>query len=198
MTSTFMSMHQGGYHGMSTATTTMSTYGISYFNDACSTGECSDGYQSSASPAASPALGNYNYATESFACASSFSPKKSCNYAGDRPFYPQSSTSYPSATQAHHADYSQNSYKLNVHIKPFAEHFESATPVVPTKLSKVSRFVQQFNQQHESISQKLLAAKELQAADLPPPPPEVVKKRRVAANARERRRMNNLNFAFDR
>lgn len=28
--------------------------------------------------------------------------------------------------------------------------------------------------------------------------PEVMKKRRVAANARERRRMNNLNFAFDR
>lgn len=28
--------------------------------------------------------------------------------------------------------------------------------------------------------------------------PEVLKKRRVAANARERRRMNNLNFAFDR
>jgi hypothetical protein len=28
--------------------------------------------------------------------------------------------------------------------------------------------------------------------------PEVLKKRRSAANARERRRMNNLNFAFDR
>lgn len=28
--------------------------------------------------------------------------------------------------------------------------------------------------------------------------PEVMKKRRVAANARERRRMNNLNFAFDK
>lgn len=28
--------------------------------------------------------------------------------------------------------------------------------------------------------------------------PEVLKKRRVAANARERRRMNNLNFAFDK
>lgn len=28
--------------------------------------------------------------------------------------------------------------------------------------------------------------------------PEVMKRRRVAANARERRRMNNLNFAFDK
>lgn len=28
--------------------------------------------------------------------------------------------------------------------------------------------------------------------------PEVMKKRRVAANARERKRMNNLNFAFDK
>jgi hypothetical protein len=197
MTSTFMSMHQGGYHGMSTATTTMSTYGISYFNDACSSGECSDGYQSSASPAASPALGHFNYATESFVCGSPFSPKKSCNYAPDRPFYPQPSAGFPHPVQAHHADYSQNSFKLNVQIKPFAEHFEPSPPA-PTKLSKVSRFVQQFNEQHETISQKLLAAKELQAANLPPPPPEVVKKRRVAANARERRRMNNLNFAFDR
>jgi hypothetical protein len=35
-------------------------------------------------------------------------------------------------------------------------------------------------------------------ADSSPPSPNVVKKRRLAANARERRRMNGLNSAFDR
>lgn len=207
MTSTFMSMpHHGGMHCISTAATTMSSYGISYFNDACSSGECSDGYQSSVSPVASPALGHYNYGSESFACASSFSPKKTCNYQGDGSYYPQSSANFSPASSsfrnaAHHADYSHNSYKLNVQIKPFAKtsnsHFD-IKPQAPTKLAKVNRFVQQFSQQHESLSKKLLDAKDLEAEDLPPPPPEVMKKRRVAANARERRRMNNLNFAFDR
>lgn len=32
----------------------------------------------------------------------------------------------------------------------------------------------------------------------PPPPPEIIRRRRLAANARERRRMNSLNDAFDK
>ena len=38
----------------------------------------------------------------------------------------------------------------------------------------------------------------LKVNNKPPPPVEVVKKRRSAANARERRRMNGLNDAFER
>lgn len=36
------------------------------------------------------------------------------------------------------------------------------------------------------------------STDTSPPPPEVTKRRRLAANARERRRMNSLNDAFDK
>lgn len=44
----------------------------------------------------------------------------------------------------------------------------------------------------DDLEKKIIGQKSLVIA------PEVLKRRRVAANARERRRMNNLNFAFDR
>lgn len=206
MTSTFMTMHHS-VHSMSTSATTMSTYGINYFNDACSSGECSDGYQSSVSPVASPALGHYNYNPENYGYAPAYSPKKSCNYQNDCSYYQQTAANFTSTSCSfkstpNQVDYSQNSYKINVQIKPYskavAELPSITIPTAPPKLSKVNRFVQQFNQQHEDLNKQLMEQKDIDAANLAPPPPEILKKRRVAANARERRRMNNLNFAFDR
>lgn len=203
MTSTFMTMHS-----MSTSATTMSTYGINYFNDAYSSGECSDGYQSSISPVASPLQAHYNYNQEvSSGYHASYSSKKNYhNYENECSYYQQAATNFNAAScsfksSPNQVDYSQNSYKLNVDIKPYSKTSEPQTTIkasVPTKLSKVNRFVQQFNQQHENLSKQLMEQQELQESSLVAPPPEILKKRRVAANARERRRMNNLNFAFDR
>lgn len=206
MSSTFMTMHHSVH---STSATTMSTYGINYFNDTCSSGECSDGYQSSISPVASPALGHYSYNPENYGYASSYSAKKSCNYQNDCSYYSQTASNFTSTSCSlkntpNQVDYEQNSsYRLNVQIKPYTKTTESqiiSKPSAPQKqLAKVNRFVQQFNQQHEDLSKRLIEQKEIQASTLAtPPPPEILKKRRVAANARERRRMNNLNFAFDK
>lgn len=197
-------MHHHSIH--STSATTMSTYGINYFNDTCSSGECSDGYQSSISPVASPALGHYSYHPENCGYAASFSPKKAYNYQSDCSYYQQTAANFTATSCSfksapNQVDYSHNSYKLDVQIKPYTKTAESSSivkPQAPQKLAKVSRFVQQFNQQHEDLSKKLLEQQSIEASSLAPPPPEILKKRRVAANARERRRMNNLNFAFDR
>jgi hypothetical protein len=208
MTSTFMTMHHS-IHSMSTSATTMSTYGINYFNDTCSSGECSDGYQSSISPVASPALGHYNYNPENYGYAPTYPPKKGYNYQNDCSYYQQTASNFTSTTCSfkntpNQVDCSQNSsYKLNVQIKPYTKTTESQImnkPSAPEKqLVKVNRFVQQFNQQHEDLSKRLMEQKDIEIdASLVAPPPEILKKRRVAANARERRRMNNLNFAFDR
>lgn len=209
MTSTFMTMHHS-VHSMSTSATTMSTYGINYFNDAYSSGECSDGYQSSISPVASPSLGHhYNYNPEASGYAASYSPKKNySSYENECSYYQQTATNFTSTSCSfksapNQVDYSQNSYKLNVEIKPYSKNLEPQTNIkapAPTKLSKVNRFVQQFNQQHENLSKQLMEHQDQQLIEsgLVAPPPEILKKRRVAANARERRRMNNLNFAFDR
>lgn len=202
MTSTFMSIHQSN---ISTSATTMSTYGINYFNDAYSSGECSDGYQSSISPVASPSLGHYNNNYMSHENYGFAPPKKNFNYQSNCSFYQQNSTNFISASCSYKStpdqiDYAQNSYKLNVQIKPYTKTSELETiktPAAPVKLTKVSRFVQQFNENHENLNKQLMEQKDSQASDSPPPP-EILKKRRVAANARERRRMNNLNFAFDR
>ncbi|CRK93439.1 CLUMA_CG006975, isoform A [Clunio marinus] len=207
MTSTFMTIQQS-MHSMSTSATTMSTYGINYFNESSSSGEFSDGYQSSISPVASPNSGYYSYQPESFEYAPSYSSKKSFNYQNDCSYYQQMTSNFSASScsfknMPNQVDCSQNSYKLNVQIKPFIKTTESTNickPSAPQKLLKINRFVQQFNQQHETLSKKFIEEKDNQVANLstPPPPPEILKKRRVAANARERRRMNNLNFAFDR
>lgn len=202
MTSTYMTMHHS--HGMSTSATTMSSYGINYFNDAYSSSDCSDGYQSSISPVASPSLGHYNYLPDNY--GPTCSPRKNYNYQSDCSYYQQTATNFTSTScsirsTTNQVDYSQNSYKLNVQIKPYSKAIEAQAcegPTAPKKLTKVSRFVEKFNQQHENLSKEIMVRNDIQASNLAAPPPEILKKRRVAANARERRRMNNLNFAFDR
>lgn len=186
MTSTYLTLnHHNDYHA-----TTLSTYGLNYFNDNCSTSDCSDGYQSSISPVASP---SQNFFAEQQAYTNSM------NY--------QNSSYYPNQTDY----YTPNSYKLDVQIKPYqvvkTEPSASAPPKLPPPHQhKVNRFAQQFNQQHQSLTKQFLEHKQTSApaastpSELPTvaPAPEILKRRRVAANARERRRMNNLNFAFDR
>lgn len=188
----------------SLSTTTMSTYGINYFNDACSSGDCSDGYQSSISPINSPALGTNNYNNYD-GSAATYSPKNTHNYQNDCCFYPQTAsnltaTSYSFKKSSNQVDYAPNtSYRLNVQIKPYTKTNDSqiiSKASAPEKqLEKVNRFVRQFNLRHENSNEKLIEKQESQE---PNQPPEILKKRRFQANARERRRMNNLNFAFDR
>lgn len=194
-----MSMHR------SLSTTTMSTYGINYFNDACSSGDFSDGYQSSISPITSPALGTNNYNNYD-GSAATFLPKKTHSYQNDCCFYSQTAsnlteTSYSFKKSSNQVDYESpnTSYRLNVQIKPYTKTNDSqiiSKALAPEKqLEKVNRFVRQFNLRHENSDEKLIEKQESQE---PNQPPEILKKRRFQANARERRRMNNLNFAFDR
>lgn len=200
-----MTMHHShSIHSMSTSATTMSTYGINYFNDAYSSGEYSDGYQSSISPVGSPPLGNYNYNTQNY--GSTGTQIRNYAHQNDCSYYQQAaininSTSCSLKTIPNQVDYLQNTYKVNVQDKPYSRSTELQAMTkapVPKTVAKVNRFVEQFNQKHENLSKQLLEQIDNQTSSLAAPPPEVVKKRRVAANARERRRMNNLNFAFDR
>jgi hypothetical protein len=197
MTSTFMTMHRENIHN----TTTMSTYGLNYFNDACSTSDYSDGYQSSISPVASPSLGshqNYYVDNNNYSHQNYSSPqKKYYDYQNDpqNNYYQKSST----ITSNYQVDCMPNSYKLNVQIQPLSTKIceSSLTTSAPEKVTKVNRFAQQFNNQHETLTKKFLEEKKTSSETIAPAP-EILKRRRVAANARERRRMNNLNFAFDR
>lgn len=187
MTSTYLTLnrsHQADYHA-----TTLSTYGLNYFNDNCSTSDYSDGYQSSISPVASPS-------SQYFAEQQHYN----ANYHQNNQYYQQPNDYY-----------TPNSYKLDVQIKPYpvvvkSETESSPVPVkIPPHHLKVNRFAQQFNEQHENLTKQFLEHKNSSTTEeaaetvaVVAPAPEILKKRRVAANARERRRMNNLNFAFDR
>jgi len=197
MTSTFMTIHRDVHN-----TTTMSTYGLNYFNDACSTSDYSDGYQSSISPVASPSIGsqnNYYVENNNYSHNSYSPPKKYYDFQNEpQTYYPKPQ---PSSTvmSNYQVDCMPNSYKLNVQIQPLsaAKSCEISTP--PQKLAKVNRFAQQFSDQHESLTKRFLEQKTCDPTEvIVAPAPEILKRRRVAANARERRRMNNLNFAFDR
>lgn len=195
MTSTFLTLnHHTDYHA-----TQMSTYGLNYFNDNCSTSDCSDGYQSSISPVASPSLGSQNYFTDQQ------------NYSNSVNYQNQQNSYYQSNHQNDY--YMPNSYKLDLQIKPYpivkteSTTSTSAPPKTPSNHMKVNRFAHQFTQQHENLTKQFLEHQKIPSttattitstAAVTNPPPEILKRRRVAANARERRRMNNLNFAFDR
>lgn len=235
MTSTFMTMNYNT-NNMTTATS-MSSYGINYFNDSCSTSS-EDGYQSSISPIASPALGpfnyiaencNYGYANQNFTSntpnylqAKKAAPYQneynSCsynnqsnnnNYNTNSYYFNKTSTSTTIASSSYCNQPTPNTFKSFPQNKPYSaiesdKYAKPSTAIVKSPV-KTNRFVQQFNQQHETLlAQKAssvtatLTLTTTSSLLSPPAAPEVMKKRRVAANARERRRMNSLNDAFDR
>lgn len=183
--------HHNDYHA-----TTLSTYGLNYFNDTCSTSDCSDGYQSSISPVTSPPENYFSNEQQNYS--------NSLNYQTNQ-YYQQNQNDFYTPP---------SSYKLDVQIKPYqvvkTEPVASAPPKLPSNQPKVNRFAQQFNQQHQNLTKQFLEQSTASSssssltsvasteAPIVAPAPEILKRRRVAANARERRRMNNLNFAFDR
>lgn len=209
MSSTFMPINYNynNYKMATTATTMMSTYGLNYFNDSSSSSECSDGYQSSISPINSPALAPFNYIAENYNYNSNgvsnvrnvpYSPSRleQQNYQNDCCYYPQTANlnSYEFKESPHLKDCS----KIKSCIATGSNKISKS--LTAHKVARTNRFVEQFKQKHESLNQKIMdrQSPSISAASNSFAPPEILKKRRVAANARERRRMNNLNFAFDR
>jgi len=193
MTSTtFMTLNT---YSTQTSATTMSTFGINYF-DTCSSSECSDGYQSSISPPiVSPAFGQFiEKHSISYNEGYNYYKNQHSNYQPDYSFYqPPSNINTSSSYIKDTKTILTNDYTQLAQAKPYINSPKEST----LKVAKTNRFLQQFNQQHESLCKKV--EQELQSNEqIPNAAPEVLKKRRVAANARERRRMNNLNFAFDR
>lgn len=151
-----------------------SSYGLNYYNE--STGsEFSDGYQSSISP-----------------------DLNSCRMKNNgSQFYPHESSFYPQYTQP------QNSFKavpqknLNTNFCDNRHAYEnlkfnenSKNAVKYQKSQNFESFLIKKNLEDEKKA--ILDNKPVIIA------PEVMKRRRTAANARERRRMNSLNFAFDK
>lgn len=186
MTSTYLmsssSMMNRGLNFNNSNAHTYSNYGLSYFNES-SASEYSDGYQSSVSPDLSSC----------FIKSSSHTPTTtSAHHQKEAPYY-----------YHHHQNYQQpNTIKPSAHIgnenfTNFNDNFNSLNFYEMKTLEKYQKptHLQNFPMKKKTLSaaQKcMLNDKQIIVA------PEVMKKRRVAANARERRRMNNLNFAFDK
>lgn len=148
-----------------------STYGLNYYNE--STGsEFSDGYQSSISPDLSSCRMKNNNSSQ---------------------FYPHESPYYPQYSQQ------QNSFKavphknLNTNFCENSHAYGNETKNATGKYQKTQNFESfLIKKNSEDVKKAILDNKPVIIA------PEVLKRRRSAANARERRRMNSLNFAFDK
>lgn len=149
-----------------------STYGLSYYNESS---EYSDGYQSSISPIASPDL-------------------SSCRMKNHQNFSQNGSSYY------HQQQYTQQHQQPNFNKFPHNNENYSKTNFYQNQNCENSQKLQN-TQMLPVMRKKSLICDEQKSILLEKPlivAPEVMKRRRVAANARERRRMNNLNFAFDR
>lgn len=150
-----------------------STYGLNYFNESS---EYSDGYQSSISPIASPDL-------------------SSCHVKNQQNFSQNGSSSYYHHHQQQYSHQQQSFNKFTHNIENYNKNnfYENQNCGNSQK--------SQNTHVHLAIGEKSLICDEKKSILMEKPlivAPEVLKRRRVAANARERRRMNNLNFAFDR
>lgn len=148
-----------------------STYGLNYYNE--STGsEFSDGYQSSISPD----LGSCRMKNNS------------------SQFYPHESLHYPQYSQQ------QNSFKtvphknLNTNFCDNNHAYQNLNEAKNAGKYQKSQNFESFlmKKSSEDVKKSILDTRPVMIA------PEVLKRRRTAANARERRRMNSLNFAFDK
>lgn len=146
-----------------------SGYGLNYFNDSAS--EYSDEYQNSLSPISLPEHQS-QYTAAATHYNGFYNQTLSKNYQNDHTFYQQPYTP---------------SKNLPVNI----EKFSSCREEQRTEM-KFPKVQEKLINRCENFDKKGIEQKSLPAS------PEILKRRRVAANARERRRMNNLNFAFDR
>lgn len=164
-----------------------SQYGLNYYNEAWSTSsECSDYRSNSGSPTINPkTVENIGYS-------------EPCYYNQTTPVKPYNPWNYPYYNQPYEntQNYSYDPPKVNYpqESNPPKIQNENLNSNFPKKSNKFQQAAEKrlnFNaitnrlNQHRSLSNIPVA-------------PEVMKKRRVAANARERKRMNSLNDAFDK
>lgn len=150
----------------------------------------------------------------------SYDPNSSYGYAGSDGYLsdgynsPESSSSpdnnyYPKSYESNHLYHNFDSYKPG-YVHDLKSSSQPQTSFGPHSVKSCTNFRYQpygkgpevsktKQQQQQSLQQQSLQQQLLQGAvDLLPVSPEVMKRRRIAANARERRRMNSLNDAFDR
>lgn len=181
-------------------------YGINYYNDSWSStsSECSEGYQSSISPIPVPtptfaysSTNNYQNNYQQNIQNNNFSPSKKqinqANYSIDSSYYSNKFEVENNCEYFGTSDFdARNSFKPSYEQlqKPAMQiaHYpqqniqmtelpvQNKTPVVPSTVKSEPKFLQ----------------------SPPPAAPEVMKRRRKAANARERKRMNSLNDAFEK
>lgn len=184
-TSTYMMMSSsisGGvnYNNSNNHLHNFSTYGLNYYNE--STGsEFSDGYQSSISPDLS-----------------------SCQMKGSQFYHNDFQHSH------HHPSHNiQNSSIKFQHKNVTSNGYCDLNMYGSVKFSEIKNFSEKIQTHHHQqyIHQKKKSphcnevhmTKKSNVHTKPPTiAPEILKRRRSAANARERRRMNSLNFAFDK
>lgn len=207
---------------------TPTAYGINFYNDSWSStsSECSDGYQSSISPTPVPTpsfayssnnyqninyqQNNQNYPNNNFA-----SSKKQINEINYLNTNDQNYHHKLANYENNYNYYGTNNFDARINYKPSYE-----LPHSPQKIQKLQKpSTQQFQnipstppslQNHQlelpaSIPKPIIPTvikpepSFIQSPpQLTPAAPEVMKKRRKAANARERKRMNSLNDAFER
>jgi hypothetical protein len=150
-------------------------YGFNYYNDSY-TSDLSEGYQSSISPGLN-------------SCANQNGPDRDLNECSVRSLNQDDCVYYQS-----HLNRQDCNMNFVENRKPWVK-LERILQKTDSKWENDQKSQKVLkNLSHEKMIENKL--ENLQKTIIVAP--EVLKKRRTAANARERRRMNNLNFAFDR
>lgn len=80
----------------------------------------------------------------------------------------------------------------------YSDCFKSDSPPSEVSFSSVPDFYTSYDQQQLPMSSSPKPSTSKKTKGMPKVTPDVMKKRRLAANARERRRMNNLNDAYEK
>lgn len=111
-----------------------------------------------------------------------------------------SSEGYTSQDYYHYPHHNSHQYHHH-HQNNYPQHTEYSP-------AKIEHYPQKYNFYHpytmtqtSIVTNRIIDYNNVSRTKICPPsnpPPEVVKRRRLAANARERRRMNSLNDAFDK
>lgn len=178
MTSMFMTT---GYNtGESTG---LSHYGINYYNENWSSSSESD-YRSTASVSPIPTIPVPTY-NEKFDYYTNASPVKFKQEWPNTSFYGTPNNNFYSQKPA--------TVTSNTQLKEiFQENIDFSNSYSPKSLSPVK------TGKSSQVFQAKLNKKSTTSGSLGHVTPEIMKRRRIAANARERKRMNSLNDAFDR
>ncbi|XP_065369034.1 basic helix-loop-helix transcription factor amos [Calliphora vicina] len=138
---------------------------------------------------------SYKYTATDFSYASSVEDD-STQYMG--------SPNYPAGATYLSNNVYMDSWPLTPAITPansteFYQPSYNSQTIALNETSETSNNVKKKSKANRKIKKSIITAKDLHLQNsITPPSPTVLKKRRQAANARERKRMNGLNEAFDR